>query len=207
MIGQMSIFEIMDPEGDLREALKYGGLFGGSKLRVYALYEMEPDRKKREDFLRAEFQGGGRTINFTQERRGFVDYSKTGIRLSYFGERSEKKHSWKEGERITGELIRAREYLTEKDRDEWNALLREHGGKIPYPIPARRFPEPKKTCSSCEHFKPTYVHGGGTGYPVCFVGDPITRSNDPEQEACEDYEERIGNDGFDDTDEAQDIRK
>ena len=173
-----------DEEDDLDEALR-NCMYQGGKIRVYALYHHEKDPKKRAAFLAEEFGNGWRTMQLKNGASGFVDYNKKGVTISQFGAENETTYKWSDAEKRVALMIDNEDYLTPKELEEWDAIK-----DPPYPEPKYKYPPRRNTCRTCEHFQPTYVHGGGTGYPVCFVGDAITRSNNPEQEACDDYEER-----------------
>ena len=134
MTGQMTIWDIEGVDNDLTECVRRG-MFDGANIRICAMYALEDDRKKRAQFLAAEYGQGGRTITTKDGKRGLVDFSKRGIRISHFDSEEEKSYSWLDAEKEIGKLISEDRYLSEKDRKTWAGLKHR-----PYPAPRLKYP-------------------------------------------------------------------
>lgn len=135
MKGQMTIWDYLNPTDDLTECMKAGSQFEGGKVRIYALYLHEHDKRKRVQFLKDEYGTGGRSYTLLNGESGFIDFRPKGITIRSFRSDYEKEHTWREAEESIRELIETGRYMTDRDMDKWNAL-----NEKPYPTAGYRYP-------------------------------------------------------------------
>lgn len=140
----MTIFDFLNTTpDDLEEVLRGGSMFTGGKNRIFALYHVEKDARKRAKWLAKEYGIGGRSIYFPDERRGFVNYDAKGVRIDGFNFEGEQKYTWKEADTAIKKLIDTGRYMTEKDMESWDRLEISMDN-IPYPKPAYIYPDIKE---------------------------------------------------------------
>lgn len=145
MYEQMTIWDCAKPTDSddyLTECMKHA-MFEGGEIRIFALYMHEKDAKARAKFLRTEYGIGGRSMDFSDGRRGFVDYNSKGVHVGVYtpdfeyGD-DETLYPWSEAEKRIKKLIDEGRYLSEKKMVEWKSL-----SETPYPNPCYRYPPSK----------------------------------------------------------------
>jgi len=139
MTGQMTIFDFLVLKDELEEVIRPGSMYEGGKMRIFALYQAEKDAKKRAKWLCNEYGIGGRTVVFSDGRRGFVDFNSKGATVWLFNSDYRKTYKWSEVEKCIGKLIRDGTYLSIGDMAKWDDLWIDFDN-VPYPKPAYRYP-------------------------------------------------------------------
>lgn len=142
MCTQLTIWDCIKPvvaDDHLTDGMRLAMIEGG-EIRIYALYKHEKDASVRVRFLRREYGIGGRTIEFSDGTRGFVDYDSKGVHISIYTPEFEVKddkttYSWPEAEKRVKKLIDEGRYLSEKGKQKWASLA-----KTPYPEPCYAYP-------------------------------------------------------------------
>ena len=129
-----SAFVISDEEID--KALQRGSGFADGKIRIYALYQQQGDRKERTDFLKAEYGISGHSFTFNDGTRGFVDYNAKGMFLRSYEHDREIRLTWNEVDKRLDDLIQRGQYLSNVEEERIYQLEQEFGTQLPVPTPA-----------------------------------------------------------------------
>ena len=129
-------------DSEINRALSQGSGFQQSKLRIAVLYDREPDRKKRAQYLKREYGNGGRSYEFQDGSRGFLDYNTRGLSLRRYERQEERRLSWNEVEKRIDTLIQAGFYLTLEEQKQYARMKLDYSdvGGIPLPEPNQAFP-------------------------------------------------------------------
>lgn len=130
----MTIWDLLQTDDDLCNCMKHPMIEGG-KIRIYALYQHEPDSRKRAKFLRDEYKMSGRSYRLNSGRNGFVDYRASGIRIYSFDRQEDNIFRWHEAEERIAKMIGEERYMSDNDMHEWEQL-----NNRPYPSPRYKYP-------------------------------------------------------------------
>ena len=134
-------FSQADIDGELRR----GSGYGGGKLRIYAMYQHQPDTKTAVAFLKDEYNWYGHSHTFMDGSSGFINYSPKGMKLDHYKPAYEKTLKWNAVEKRLRTLIAEDSYLTESEKAQYAEIEREYAGfgGVPMPVARMGFPKPK----------------------------------------------------------------
>ena len=131
-------------QADVDEVLRHGSGIEDGKLRIYALYQHQPDRQTAIDFLKEEYGWGGHSHNFLDGTSGFANYSPKGLGLQHYDPSYETTFQWSAIEKRLRTLIAENSYLTDAEKAQFEALEQSYAGLGSVPMPSARhaFPAP-----------------------------------------------------------------
>ena len=122
---------------EIEHALHRGSGFAGGKIRIAAFFagNHTPDESKK--FLAKEYGIGGCSHDFLNGASGFVDHNASGlvIRSGFHGEGTELKLSWISVASYLHTMVREGRYLTDKEQQKYNEVVKRFHGKVPTPAP------------------------------------------------------------------------
>ena len=134
------------PQAEIDAELCSGSGYEGGKIRIYAFFQREQNNKARAAFLKKEYGSYyGHSHTFLDNTNGFIDYSSKGMNIRRSATNQEQTVSWSVMAKRTGEIIAAGNYLTEKERAQYDQIEQnyaERGAEVP--IPAARYAFPPK---------------------------------------------------------------
>ena len=131
-------------QADVDEVLRHGSGIEDGKLRIYALYQHQPDRQTAIDFLKEEYGWGGHSHTFLDGTAGFANFSPKGLRLQHYDPSYESTFKWSAIEKRLRTLIAENSYLTDAEKAQFEALEQSYAGLGGVPMPSARhaFPVP-----------------------------------------------------------------
>ena len=139
---QPSAFSIS--QADIDAELKSGSGYQDGKLRIYALYQHQPDPKTAVAFLKEEYGSYyGHSHTFLDGTTGFADYSGKGVTFSRNHFQQSATIKWTALEKRLRQLIAGGDYLTESEKARYAQLERGYAGiegGVPMPLPRYGFP-------------------------------------------------------------------
>ena len=103
-------------ENELR---KHGSGFMGSKQRIMALYQTQPDRNLRAKALAKEYGIGGHSHDYLDGSRGFVNHDGRGMEFDHYPEHKKFTLSWTQVEKYIDLMIQSDRYLTDKEKEHY----------------------------------------------------------------------------------------
>ena len=132
-------------QADIDDELRRGSGYGGGKLRIYAMYQHQPDTKTAVAFLKDEYNWYGHSHTFMDGSSGFINYSPKGMKLDHYKPAYEKTLKWNAVEKRLRTLIAEDSYLTESEKAQYAEIEREYAGfgGVPMPVARMGFPKPK----------------------------------------------------------------
>ena len=131
-------------QADIDAELKSGSGYENGKLRIYALYQHQPDHKAALAFLKDEYGSYyGHSHTFLDGAAGFADYSGKGLKFSWDHFRQTTTIKWPALEKRLRQLIADGDYLTDAEKATYAQIERDFAGVeggIPMPIARAAFP-------------------------------------------------------------------
>ena len=140
---QTSAFSVS--QADIDAELRQGTGHQGGELRVYALYQHQPDPKAAVAFLKEEYGYYGHSHTFLDGTSGSADYSGKGLKFSWDHYRESTTIKWPALEKRLRQLVASGDYLTEQQKAQYAQLEQEYAGfgGVPMPVARMAFPVPK----------------------------------------------------------------
>ena len=154
---QPSAFSVSQAEIDAE--LRQGTGYQDGKLRVYALYQHQPDPKTAVAFLKEEYGSYyGHSHTFLDGTSGSADYSGKGLKFSWDHYRESTTIKWPALEKRLRQLVAAGDYLTEQQKAQYAQLEQEYAGfgGVPMPQPRYGFPKPEAPAPTVQEVLATY---------------------------------------------------
>ena len=105
-------------ENELR---KHGSGFAGSKQRIMALYQTQPDRKLRAKALAKEYGIGGHSHDYLDGSSGFVNHDWKGLEFDHYPDHQKITLKWAQVEKYIDLMIQSDRYLTDKEKEQRTA--------------------------------------------------------------------------------------
>ena len=130
-------------QADIDAELRRGSGFSDGRLRIYALYQHNPDAKAATAFLKDEYGSYGRSLTFLDGSGGFVDYSGKGAKFWWLHSDGSVTVKWTVIEKRLRQLIAEGNYLTEQEAARYAQLERAYAGiegGVPVPSAGMAFP-------------------------------------------------------------------
>ena len=154
---QPSAFSVS--QADIDAELRQGTGYQDGKLRVYALYQHQPDPKTAVAFLKEEYGSYyGHSHTFLDGTSGSADYSGKGLKFSWDHYRESTTIKWPALEKRLRQLVAAGDYLTEQQKAQYAQLEQEYAGfgGVPMPQPRYGFPKPEAPAPTVQEVLATY---------------------------------------------------
>ena len=132
-------------QADIDAELYRGSGYGGSKLRIYALYQHQPDAKTAVAFLKSEYNWFGHSHTFLDGSSGYISYSPKGMDLDHYKPAYEKTLKWNAVEKRIRTLIAENRYLSDSEKAQYAELEQEYAGLggVPMPVARMAFEKPE----------------------------------------------------------------
>ena len=154
---QPSAFSVS--QADIDAELRQGTGYQDGKLRVYALYQHQPDPKTAVAFLKEEYGSYyGHSHTFLDGTSGSADYSGKGLKFSWDHYRESTTIKWPALEKRLRQLVASGDYLTEQQKAQYARLEQEYAGfgGVPMPQPRYGFPKPEAPAPTVQEMLATY---------------------------------------------------
>ena len=151
---QPSAFSVS--QADIDAELRQGTGHQGGELRVYALYQHQPDPKAAVAFLKEEYGYYGHSHTFLDGTSGSADYSGKGLKFSWDHYRESTTIKWPALEKRLRQLVASGDYLTEQQKAQYAQLEQEYAGfgGVPMPQPRYGFPKPEAPAPTVQEVPP-----------------------------------------------------
>ena len=104
---------------DIEKALRRGSNFENSKLRIWEIYQTQPDRKLRAKALAKEYapQGpGGCSHTYLDGSSGWLDHDSKGLTFEHYPDHQKIFLRWNQVEKYVDLMMQADHYLTDKEK-------------------------------------------------------------------------------------------
>ena len=128
---------------DIEKALRRGSNFENSKLRIWEIYQTQPDRKLRAKALAKEYAPhgpGGCSHTYLDGSSGWLDHDSKGLTFEHYPDHQKIFLRWNQVEKYIDLMMQADRYLTDKEKSaielyfglnadsaaEYNALKKQY---------------------------------------------------------------------------------
>ena len=130
-------------QADIEKALRRGSNFENSKLRIWEIYQTQPDRKLRAKALAKEYAPhgpGGCSHTYLDGSNGWLDHDSKGLTFEHYPDHQKIFLRWNQVEKYIDLMMQADRYLTDKEKSaielyfelnadsaaEYNALKKQY---------------------------------------------------------------------------------
>ena len=106
-------------QADIEKALRRGSNFENSKLRIWEIYQTQPDRKLRARALAKEYAPhgpGGCSHTYLDGSSGWLDHDSKGLTFEHYPDHQKIFLRWNQVEKYIDLMMQADRYLTDKER-------------------------------------------------------------------------------------------
>ena len=106
-------------QADIENALRRGSNFENSKLRIWKIYQLQPDRKLRAKALAKEYAPngpGGSSHTYLDGSNGWLDHDSKGLTFEHYPDHQKVLLRWNQVEKYTDLMIQSDRYLSDKER-------------------------------------------------------------------------------------------
>ena len=104
---------------DIEKALRRGSNFENSKLRIWEIYQTQPDRKLRAKALAKEYAPhgpGGCSHTYLDGSSGWLDHDSKGLTFEHYPDHQKIFLRWNQVEKYIDLMMQADRYLTDKEK-------------------------------------------------------------------------------------------
>ena len=104
---------------DIEKALRRGSNFENSKLRIWEIYQTQPDRKLRAKALAKEYAPhgpGGSSHTYLDGSSGWLDHDSKGLTFEHYPDHQKIFLRWNQVEKYIDLMMQADRYLTDKEK-------------------------------------------------------------------------------------------
>ena len=104
---------------DIEKALRRGSNFENSKLRIWEIYQTQPDRKLRAKALAKEYAPhgpGGCSHTYLDGSSGWLDHDSKGLTFEHYPDHQKIFFRWNQVEKYIDLMMQADRYLTDKEK-------------------------------------------------------------------------------------------
>lgn len=111
---------------DIEKALRRGSNFENSKLRIWEIYQTQPDRKLRAKALVKEYAPhgpGGCSHTYLDGSSGWLDHDSKGLTFEHYPDHQKIFLRWNQVEKYIDLMMQADRYLTDKEKALLNCIL------------------------------------------------------------------------------------
>ena len=106
-------------QAEIENALRRGSNFENSKLRIWKIYQLQPDRKLRAKALAKEYAPygpGGSSHTYLDGSSGWLDHDSKGLTFEHYPDHQKVLLRWDRVEKYIGLMIQSNRYLSDKER-------------------------------------------------------------------------------------------
>ena len=106
-------------QADIEKALRRGSNFENSKLRIWEIYQLQPDRKLRAKALAKEYAPhgpGGCSHTYLDGSSGWLDHDSKGLTFEHYPDHQKVLLRWDRVEKYIDLMIQSNRYLSDKER-------------------------------------------------------------------------------------------
>ncbi len=106
-------------QADIEKALRRGSNFENSKLRIWAIYRTQPDRKLRAKALAKEYAPhgpGGCSHTYLDGSSGWLDHDSKGLTFEHYPDHQKIFLRWNQVEKYIDLMMQADRYLTDGEK-------------------------------------------------------------------------------------------
>ena len=106
-------------QADIEKALRRGSNFENSKLRIWEIYQLQPDRKLRAKALAKEYAPhgpGGCSHTYLDGSSGWLDHDSKGLTFEHYPDHQKIFLRWNQVEKYIDLMMQADRYLTDKEK-------------------------------------------------------------------------------------------
>ena len=106
-------------QAEIENALRRGSNFEDSKLRIWQIYQMQPDRKLRAKALAKEYAPygpGGSSHTYLDGSSGWLDHDSKGLTFEHYPDHQKVLLHWDRVEKYIDLMIQSNRYLSDKER-------------------------------------------------------------------------------------------
>ena len=106
-------------QAEIENALRRGSNVEGSKLRIWKIYQLQPDRKLRAKALANEYAPygpGGSSHTYLDGSSGWLDHDSKGLTFEHYPDHQKVLLRWNQVEKYIDLMIQSDRYLSDKER-------------------------------------------------------------------------------------------
>ena len=106
-------------QAEIENALRRGSNVEGSKLRIWKMYQLQPDRKLRAKALAKEYAPygpGGSSHTYLDGSSGWLDHDSKGLTFEHYPDHQKVLLRWDRVEKYIDLMIQSDRYLSDKER-------------------------------------------------------------------------------------------
>jgi len=106
-------------QAEIENALRRGSNVEGSKLRIWKIYQLQPDRKLRANALANEYAPygpGGSSHTYLDGSSGWLDHDSKGLTFEHYPDHQKVLLRWDRVEKYIDLMIQSNRYLSDKER-------------------------------------------------------------------------------------------
>ena len=106
-------------QAEIENALRRGSNVEGSKLRIWKIYQLQPDRKLRAKALANEYAPygpGGSSHTYLDGSSGWLDHDSKGLTFEHYPDHRKMLLRWDRVEKYIDLMIQSDRYLSDKER-------------------------------------------------------------------------------------------
>ena len=109
-------------QAEIENALRRGSNVEGSKLRIWKIYQLQPDRKLRAKALANEYAPygpGGSSHTYLDGSSGWLDHDSKGLTFEHYPDHRKTLLRWDRVEKYIDLMIQSDRYLTDKEKEHY----------------------------------------------------------------------------------------
>ena len=106
-------------QAEIENALRRGSNFENSKLRIWKIYQLQPDRSLRAKALAKEYAPhgpGGSSHTYLDGSSGWLDHDSKGLTFEHYPDHQKVLLRWNQVEKYIDLMIQSDRYLSDKER-------------------------------------------------------------------------------------------
>ena len=106
-------------QADIENALRRGSNFENSKLRIWKIYQLQPDRSLRAKALAKEYAPhgpGGSSHTYLDGSSGWLDHDSKGLTFEHYPDHQKVLLRWNQVEKYIDLMIQTDRYLSDKEK-------------------------------------------------------------------------------------------
>ena len=106
-------------QAEIENALRRGSNFENSKLRIWKIYQLQPDRKLRAKALAKEYAPngpGGSSHTYLDGSNGWLDHDSKGLTFEHYPDHQKVLLHWNQVEKYIDLMIQSDRYLSDKEK-------------------------------------------------------------------------------------------
>ena len=120
-------------QAEIENALRRGSNFEDSKLRIWQIYQMQPDRKLRAKALAKEYAPygpGGSSHTYLDGSSGWLDHDSKGLTFEHYPDHQKVLLRWDRVEKYIDLMIQSDRYLSDEEKEQCATVQEENGYKV-----------------------------------------------------------------------------